>query len=70
MEIASLGQIVVGLDINKYSALKGRTCDQVFNLKLDLMKHRKMEHNENVESCFNAASGTCTFGVESCWFNH
>ena len=78
METASLGQIVVGLCIKKTlstnrqkeKVFKCRTCEQVFNLKFDLMKHRKLEHNENVESCFNAASGTCTFGVESCWFKH
>ena len=49
---------------------KCRTCEQIFNLKPVLMKHRKQEHNEKVESCYKAASGTCSFGKESCWFNH
>ena len=72
METASLGQIVVALVIKTFSinrqkekVFKCRTCKQVFNLKLDLMKHRKQEHSENVKICFNAASGTCTFGIES-----
>ena len=73
VETASLGQRVVVLCIKKTFSInrqkekvfKCRTCEQVFNLKFDLMKHRKLEHSENVESCFYAASGTCTFGVKT-----
>ena len=54
----------------KEKVLKCRTCEQIFNTKNHLMKHRKQEHSENVESCCNAANESCTFGAESCWFKH
>ena len=54
----------------KEKRFKCRTCEQIFNLKPVLMKHRKQEHNEKVESCYKAASGTCSFAKESCWFTH
>ena len=54
----------------KEKRFKCRTCEQIFNLKPVLMKHRKQEHNAKVESCYKAASETCSFEKESCWFNH
>ena len=63
-------KITVRYKRQKDLVFKCRICEQVFNIKPTLMKHRKGDHNEIVESCFNAASETCTFGAESCWYNH
>ena len=58
-----MGPKVAGLVIENQSSIgkknkkiKCRTCEQAFNIKPALMKHRKQEHNEKVESCFKEAS--------------
>ena len=60
----------VSTNRQKEKRFKCRTCEQIFNLKPVLMKHRKQEHNAKVESCYKAASETCSFEKENCWFNH
>ena len=55
---------------HKENVFKCRICEQVFRTKKYLMEHRKQEHYEIVESCFNAASRACNFEAESCWFKH
>ena len=33
------------------------------------MKHRKVEHEENIETCKLFQKGECTYN-EKCWFTH
>ena len=45
-------------------------CDDKFETRDNLMKHKKINHNEKVAACWNFSSGYCEFGEETCWFNH
>ena len=45
-------------------------CEENFNKLKELMKHKKAQHEENVQLCWNYASGTCDFSDEECWFGH
>ena len=42
------------------------------NLELDwqLMEHRKKNHTESVQLCWNFSSGKCGYGDDKCWFLH
>ena len=44
-------------------------CDDSFDTKNLLMKHRKASHLEKVKPCIFFSEGMCTYG-ELCWFNH
>ena len=45
-------------------------CDKVFHDRPQLMKHRKVEHENSVSMCNHAINGICHFGSENCWFRH
>ena len=45
-------------------------CDQIFERKGELMRHKKNEHEENVKTCWKFTAGNCTFGDDKCWFMH
>ena len=35
-----------------------------------MINHKKIEHTDNVNSCWNYSTGTCTYGEKDCWFIH
>ena len=45
-------------------------CDQIFERKGELMRHKKNEHEENVKTCWKFTAGNCTFEDDKCWFMH
>ena len=45
-------------------------CDKVFKSKSEFMTHRKQNHNNLVKRCLNDRNSICTFGHETCWYNH
>ena len=45
-------------------------CEKCFSSKKDLMVHKKHQHKEMTNICWNFESGTCVFGAEHCWFIH
>ena len=45
-------------------------CAITFDLKFDLMRHRKQEHPKSVSMCTKKRHGSCHFGDEKCWFKH
>ena len=45
-------------------------CDIVFDVKFDMMRHRKHEHPKHVTVCTKNRRGLCHFGEEKCWFKH
>ena len=47
-----------------------KDCDEKFQIKSDLMKHRKMNHRSKVYGCRDFVQGKCTFQESSCWFLH
>ena len=49
---------------------KCNSCDNKFQFRSDLLKHRKDEHTHLVPPCRNEKNGTCKFGNLKCWFNH
>ena len=49
--------------------LKCTFCEKEFNIKQELMKHRKSEHKEYVKVCKNSKERSCKFN-ESCWYIH
>ena len=44
--------------------------DQIFERKGELMRHKKNEHEENVNTCWKFTARNCTFGDDKCWFMH
>ena len=44
-------------------------CDETFETKDGVMKHRKISHLEKVKTCIFYSEGKCEHGDE-CWFNH
>ena len=44
--------------------------DNKFVLLRELMVHKKRQHEERINICWNYASGKCDFGSENCWFLH
>ena len=45
-------------------------CSSQFNLKSELMKHRKESHSERVQKCRYYQEGVCIFDDNSCWYRH
>ena len=45
-------------------------CEDKFASLRELMHHKKNQHAENVNPCWNYASGKCDFGDDKCWFIH
>ena len=45
-------------------------CDKSFENKGEQMKHKKEEHTEKVDICWNYAGGKCDFEEGKCWFLH
>ena len=45
-------------------------CDNEFEEKIDLMKHRKKYHVANVPSCEKFENGTCYLNESQCWYKH
>ena len=46
-----------------------RYCDQKFNNKDELMRHRKYKHEKNVAICRENIDGQCKFN-DHCWYKH
>ena len=45
-------------------------CESNFESLGDLMKHKKDQHTEKVNICWNYVSSNCEFGDDRCWFLH
>ena len=45
-------------------------CDESFENQGEQMKHKKEEHTEKVDICWNYAGGKCDFEEGKCWFLH
>ena len=45
-------------------------CEKTFNIKKDFMKHKKLEHRENVQFCKNELTSSCPYSNQVCWFVH
>ena len=45
-------------------------CDNKFTLLRELMEHKKIQHEEKINICWNYPSGNCEFGSDNCWFLH
>ena len=52
------------------SQLQCKECDDKFEVRSDLMKHKKMNHPDKVSKCKEFSQGKCNEGESSCWFNH
>ena len=51
-------------------SLKCRNCGETFNLKANLMDHRKSEHISTVAQCRNYSNGNCPYSNQMCWWTH
>ena len=49
--------------------IKCKICEKILIGKNTYMKHRKVEHEENIETCKLFQKGECTYN-EKCWFTH
>ena len=58
------------IEAKQSNGLNCKICEKAFNSKRDLMEHRKKEHTESVNVCWNFSSGKCGYGDEKCWFTH
>ena len=45
-------------------------CKRRFKTNKEVMVHKKKEHSEKVEICWNYSTGKCEFGADLCWFLH
>ena len=52
------------------NSLSCEFCDDKFARLRELMQHKKKQHAENVNLCWNYAGGKCEFGDTKCWFSH
>ena len=50
--------------------LQCNVCDDNFNLRSDLMSHKKTKHPDKVSKCKLFSQGNCTSDENSCWFVH
>ena len=60
VEEPSVHQIVLSCEV----------CESKFKRLGELMKHKKDQHTEKVNICWNYVSNNCEFGDERCWFLH
>ena len=47
-----------------------RVCNNEFNSKSELMRHRKIDHADRVRQCTDFASNFCRRGDQQCWYRH
>ena len=52
------------------SSISYEFCEDKFASLRELMQHKKKQHAENVNHCWNYAGGKCEFGEAKCWFLH
>ena len=45
-------------------------CDQMFNIKSDLMFHIKSQHKDSLKLCKYFLKGICMFSDDTCWNSH
>ena len=45
-------------------------CNENFETKGQMMKHRKKKHNNIINNCVQFERNECRFQEESCWYNH
>lgn len=57
-------------DAEQNTCLQCNFCDEGFDFKSQLMEHRKKNHTESVQLCWNFSSGKCGYGDDKCWFLH
>jgi hypothetical protein len=57
-------------ETKKTNCFQCKFCEDSFDSKRELMKHRKKEHSDRVSVCWKFTSGECEYGIEKCWFNH
>ena len=51
--------------------LKCGLCHKVFQIKSDLMNHRRRNHKEFVAVCkYNINAHAADFNADACWFKH
>ena len=50
--------------------VKCYVCDNIFQDKSSMMKHRKKEHTSMVRRCDKYRLNNCPFQSNSCWFLH
>ena len=55
---------------SSHKKLSCHYCDDSFDNKNSLMKHRKEIHADKVQPCIFFSVGTCHYGDALCWFNH
>ena len=49
---------------------KCNVCKYDFEIKDNLMKHKKIMHEENVKTCVRFSEGVCTRNTDTCWYSH
>ena len=54
----------------KIKEFKCSVCAVTFDLKFDMMRHRKQEHPKHISVCTKSRNGLCHFGNRKCWFKH
>ena len=52
------------------NGFKCRNCGEVFELKWQLMEHRRIKHPEMRRPCFYDAENKCSFSAYLCWYKH
>ena len=55
---------------NKEQSFRCFDCSETFNIKRDLMVHKKRKHISNVRYCNDYLDEKCRFNDNFCWFRH
>ena len=54
----------------QYHPLSYEFCEEKFDTIRNLMRHKKSQHEESINLCWNYASEEWKFGDDECWFSH
>ena len=54
----------------KHESIKCFICNNIFESKMLLMRHRKKDHTQFVKTCNNSTQNNCRFQDDDCWFMH
>ena len=57
------------IETNMEQGLICNICKETFKSRNEFMMHKRIQHEENVQTCKLIKKGNCTFN-RKCWFSH
>ena len=69
-EVIETSEPIITERVAENQKFKCRVCDNDFNNKSALMKHRKIDHIDRVRQCTDFTASFCRRGDQQCWYRH